>query len=792
MFSNFLSIRFSMKLLNTISLFFLFTLLSCSDEGFRISKGAKKTVNVPMPNITIEHTLNTIDQTVEISNLDVNDEVFLIQNANSDCSTGLITSKVTATIDTISMSPSRPFSMKASDSYRVLVKKTDGTQICSDEVVTKDIFLKDVVELANTYSGMCALQSNGKVACWNGFLGLATPISTLLPTFVSNITEAKKLTGTGGGYCVIEGSNDNIKCWNNTAPTDVGLTDVKDIQGTSNGGVCAIVGSGRDLYCWGSIAGANYPTPTSMGFSDVHSLSGKDYYYCIVAGATKDLYCAGQWDTGLFGGPASSSFVQTPLSDVHKAIWSQGSTVQCVIMGSDRHVRCSGHHEYGGVGNGMTSHGYTTSYTHTTLNNIKNIFDAGFGFCAQSMDDEMSCWGWNYYATLPIPTAEKIAVPTRISELDQYHYLGGTSQVSCGLTAQGYVHCMGWDEWTRNIGKDLVKFRTTTIQNYESLSSHMDYVCHIKADKKVICQGNDRDIANGFRFSRFKTAPEEVPEFQGADKMTMGPEFQCILRTGKVYCSGKNNLGQLGNGTTVDSATLVEVLGLENKTIVDINIVQLMACALTDENKMYCWGNIERAGMGYGETSSTAVVHPLGNITAMDGGHKNDFCIIADTDQSVYCMNSGSHIKVNNSEGAKEVQVGGLGLKCLKKTDNRIYCWGSRYNGTANTVYFDATQVSALSNVGSWATLNEHTCAIASNELWCWGYNGDGVTGNGTTGFSYTPVKADLSIIPVKIEKIGISGMCAFDSAGVSQCWGLMRFDWPAGNLILAPYGSEL
>ena len=48
---------------------------------------------------------------------------------------------------------------------------------------------------------------------------------------------------------------------------------------------------------------------------------------------------------------------------------------------------------------------------------------------------------------------------------------------------------------------------------------------------------------------------------------------------------------------------------------------------------------------------------------------------------------------------------------------------------------------SGLSSVSAGGT---HTCAIKSAKLYCWGHNGDGQLGDGTTVNKATPVAVNL------------------------------------------------
>jgi alpha-tubulin suppressor-like RCC1 family protein len=63
------------------------------------------------------------------------------------------------------------------------------------------------------------------------------------------------------------------------------------------------------------------------------------------------------------------------------------------------------------------------------------------------------------------------------------------------------------------------------------------------------------------------------------------------------------------------------------------------------------------------------------------------------------------------------------------------------------------------------------TCALVSGGARCWGYNGDGELGNGSTTNSPVPVQVSGLASGVQTITAGGYHTCALVSGGV-QCWG--------------------
>jgi hypothetical protein len=74
----------------------------------------------------------------------------------------------------------------------------------------------------------------------------------------------------------------------------------------------------------------------------------------------------------------------------------------------------------------------------------------------------------------------------------------------------------------------------------------------------------------------------------------------CAIKEGKVYCwGGINEVGQLGDATTKYPEGLVEVKGVTNA--VQVAVGPRYTCALTSDNRVWCWGGNE-----FGETGNSS------------------------------------------------------------------------------------------------------------------------------------------------------------------------------------------
>ena len=86
------------------------------------------------------------------------------------------------------------------------------------------------------------------------------------------------------------------------------------------------------------------------------------------------------------------------------------------------------------------------------------------------------------------------------------------------------------------------------------------------------------------------------------DKLDLGNYFATsLLSDGTVYTWGSNGNGQLGDGTTTNRRTPVQLTGLSN--IVDVSGGYSHACAVDSSSTVYCWGVNGYSKLGDGTTT---------------------------------------------------------------------------------------------------------------------------------------------------------------------------------------------
>ncbi len=73
-----------------------------------------------------------------------------------------------------------------------------------------------------------------------------------------------------------------------------------------------------------------------------------------------------------------------------------------------------------------------------------------------------------------------------------------------------------------------------------------------------------------------------------------------VMMNGSVKCWGNNTYGQLGDGTTEQRLTPVDVVGLSSG-VAAVSVSDLShTCALTTDGCVVCWGNNQYGTLGRG------------------------------------------------------------------------------------------------------------------------------------------------------------------------------------------------
>ena len=282
-------------------------------------------------------------------------------------------------------------------------------------------------------------------------------------------------------------------------------------------------------------------------------------------------------------------------------------------------------------------------------------------------------------------------------------------------------------------------------------------------------------------------------------QLSAGSEHTCGVTTdARAYCWGWGFYGQLGIGTTpwTDSIPSAVLGGLSFR---HVSAGGLHTCGVTTDYRAYCWGNNGYAGgadgaLGDGTKGNTrltpvavAGAHRFRQVTA-GAGHS---CAVTPTNVA-FCWGSNSAGQLGDGSTTDRlipVRVeGGLLWKqlsaglyhtCGITIENRAYCWGADYagqlgDGSGATPRLRPRLVAGGHLFTQLDAGTLHTCAVTtSGQAFCWGWNGFGQLGDGTTTSRFAPraVAGGLGFSRVSAGGYHTCG----EVSHRAYCWGKNR-----------------
>ena len=104
-------------------------------------------------------------------------------------------------------------------------------------------------------------------------------------------------------------------------------------------------------------------------------------------------------------------------------------------------------------------------------------------------------------------------------------------------------------------------------------------------------------------------------------KISGGIDFMCaLLNDGSVKCTGRNNNGQLGDGTSTDKTSPGAALNFGGLSAIDLAVGYDHACAVLSDGTMQCWGRAKTSGGGGVVTGVFLVGNSTNNLGDANAG----------------------------------------------------------------------------------------------------------------------------------------------------------------------------
>jgi alpha-tubulin suppressor-like RCC1 family protein len=326
------------------------------------------------------------------------------------------------------------------------------------------------------------------------------------------------------------------------------------------------------------------------------------------------------------------------------------------------------------------------------------------------------------------------------------------SSHTCGLIEDATVSCWGNDQygqlglgWPAEDGMRLTPVSVDGLASVKQVGVGNSFSCALVDNGSVYCWGRNNvgQLGNGTFATRY--VPTAVTGVSTATQITTGDSHACArLSGGGIKCWGQGTSGQLGDGVSTNSADPVDVFNVSNATQVSAGTAH--TCARLSTGAVKCWGNGANGRLGNASTVSSLIPTAASGITTavmVSAGGSHSCAVLASG--SMQCWGLGSSGQLGNGgvgqattptsvsgiTAARSVDSGSVGT-CAVLTSETLLCWGSRFGNSPAAVTGDEiTQVS----IGY-----DHSCIVHVNEDFdCWGSGADGKLGRASQTSSATP-----------------------------------------------------
>ena len=418
-------------------------------------------------------------------------------------------------------------------------------------------------------------------------------------------------------------------------------------------------------------------------------------------------------------------------------------------------------------------------------------------------------------------------IPVEAGVIGQADTLVAGAAHTCALTG-GVVRCWGSNAYGQ-LGNGTTTPSTTPVAvlataggapltGVTSLTAGNYHTCARLSDGSVRCWGRNTSGQLGIGSTSSRSLPTTVKSLSGATLVAGGASHTCArLSTGRLKCWGANTYGQLGDRTTTRRLTPVTVRSLSGARAITAGAWH--TCAIVSSSGLAkCWGRNNYGQLGDGSTStrhSPVSVKWVSRARSIDAG-KYHTCAVVGSTGYVRCWGRNTYgqlgdgtttrrltrVSVKSLRGATSVDAG-TSHTCARLASGRAKCWGlgrSGQLGDGSTVrHLAATTVKGLAGASRLAAGAAHTCALlVTGGASCWGSNGSGRLGDGTTEGRTRPVGTvglvasslaltiDPTTIPADGRAVSTVTVLVRDESSAPVAGVLVRFAISAGDVSLS------
>ena len=351
-----------------------------------------------------------------------------------------------------------------------------------------------------------------------------------------------------------------------------------------------------------------------------------------------------------------------------------------------------------------------------------------------------------------------------------------------GLRTEAYLdNRPGWPHADDNTWR-YVPAQVSGLSGVAAMAGGWEHSLALTSDGRLWAwgSGNTGRLGDGTHISRPTPIQIGTRAAAGLTALAAGEHSLALKRDGSVWAWGGNEYLSLGDGTTTDRWTPVQVRGLSG--VVAIAAGLWHSLAIKNDGSAWAWGANEHSQLGDGTKTNRATpvrINGLSSVVAISGGFFHGLAL--ERDGSVWAWGNNANGRLGDgttTDRSTPVQVHGISsvvavaagphFSMALQADGSVWAWGQNGFGElgdrTTTDRWTPVRVAGLSGVTAIAAGSQHSFALRNDgTVWAWGQNDYGSLGDGTTAHSQVPVQVK-----------GLSSVVAI-AAGAQHCLARTR-----------------
>lgn len=336
-----------------------------------------------------------------------------------------------------------------------------------------------------------------------------------------------------------------------------------------------------------------------------------------------------------------------------------------------------------------------------------------FHTCGLTPPGRAYCWGDNLSGMLGNGTRTSSDRPVAVAGGHRFESIDSGGAHTCGVTESGQIFCWGFND-EGQVGTDFAQFvideprLVPAPEPWQAVSAGHDHSCALTEAGTAWCWGDNftGQLGSGDTFQK-SFEPVRVASPVPFESVLAGYYQSCGLTgDGRMYCWGRNDAGQIGDGSTTHRFTPVPVAG--DLTFRAAAAGDAFACGTTDEGKTFCWGSNQSGEIG--DPHRPAAATPV----EVEG-----------TPEFTNLYAAGGAWTVGTARA----------YACGLTTAGEAWCWGGAIRANPwNGPTEGPVRVAAGIRFRDLALGSEHLCGVTTSGLaLCVGGNYSGQLGDGTS-----------------------------------------------------------